>query len=100
MTYLGGVNQIVQDIGTNSLVAFNTVQTTITLKDSQGNPIVGKAILLYSSGAWSTLGITDGAGQLIKEMQPCSYTLRSIVNGVTKDVVQDTGTNPIINFQF
>ncbi|TYP79417.1 stalk domain-containing protein [Paenibacillus methanolicus] len=86
-----------QDTGTDPVVAFQTVNTKVQLKDSEGNPLSGGTASYYATG-WRTFGdIIDGEAS--KELLPGSYTFHADYEGTGKDKLQDTGTDPVVVFQ-
>ncbi|NRF94336.1 hypothetical protein HQN89_25820 [Paenibacillus frigoriresistens] len=58
MTYEGTHNEKVQNIGTDPVVVFQTINVKMQLKDSQGNPING-GIVSYYAGRWRPFGTTN-----------------------------------------
>ncbi|MBN1407519.1 MAG: hypothetical protein JW956_07015, partial [Calditrichaceae bacterium] len=97
MTYEYGSNQKSQDIGSNPIVVFPTVNTIVQLKDSSGVLIDPGTVKYYASG-WRDFGQTSG-GQAEKELLPKNYTFRMISDFGTEQKAQDTGVDPIVIFQ-
>ncbi|UKS28098.1 Ig-like domain-containing protein [Paenibacillus sp. HWE-109] len=97
ITYEGTYKEIVQNTGTDAGVVFQTVKAKVQLKDSLGNPLDSGTVKYYA-GSWRTIGNTIG-GEISKEVLPSSYTFGMTYGGKYKEVVQNTGTDPVIVFQ-
>ncbi|MGG1555927.1 OmpL47-type beta-barrel domain-containing protein [Paenibacillus ferrarius] len=97
ITYEGTYKEIVQNTGTDAVVVFQTVKAKVQLKDSLGNPLDSGAVKYYA-GSWRTLGNTIG-GEISKEVLPSSYTFGLTYGGRYKEIVQNTGTDPVVVFQ-
>ncbi|RIE00977.1 Ig-like domain-containing protein [Cohnella faecalis] len=97
MTYEGTYRELVQNIGANLIVVFQTTNVRVRLRDSTGNPLdVGAA--KYYAGSWRTFGSTSG-GEAGKELLPGSYTFAMTYEGTYRELVQNIGANPIVVFQ-
>src|SRR5207245_650710 len=66
-------------------------------KDSQGN-LMDSGSVKYYAGGWLTIGNTTG-GEISKELLSGSYTFGMTYQGTYKEIVQNTGTSPIVVFQ-
>ncbi|MEK8128335.1 Ig-like domain-containing protein [Paenibacillus filicis] len=97
ITYEGTYKEIVQHTGTDGVVVFQTVKAKVQLKDSLGNPLDSGTVKYYA-GSWRTLGHTTG-GEISKELLPSSYTFGMTYEGKSKEIVQHTGTDPVVVFQ-
>ncbi|MNY61921.1 hypothetical protein D3C86_1986660 [compost metagenome] len=86
-----------QNIGTDPVVVFQTVNVNVQLKDSQGNPLDGGSASYYA-GSWRTFGSTVG-GEIHKELLPGVYTFGMSYGGVYKETVANTSSNLAVNFQ-
>ncbi|MGD8778346.1 MAG: hypothetical protein PVH88_05225 [Ignavibacteria bacterium] len=87
-----------QDLNTDPVVIFQTVNTEVKLNDSQGNPIAEEATVKYYSGGWRDFGITVN-GVAVKELLPNNYTFRMTYAFASKDKKQDLNTDPVIVFE-
>jgi hypothetical protein len=96
MTYESVSNDKAQDISTNSTVAFSTVLCTISVKDSQGQP-VNNVMASYYSGAWRQIGSTVN-GQVTKELLPANLTFRITYGANHQDKTQNLATNSLVEF--
>ncbi len=96
MSY-GGANQDQkQDIGTNSVVVFQTVNAKVQLQDSQGNLLPGGTVQYYASG-WKEFGDVAN-GEVTKELLPREYSFRMSYANISNDKSQDIGTNSTVIF--
>jgi hypothetical protein len=98
LTYGGGTVYKTQDIATDTLVTFSTVEVTVNLLDSNNNGLSGGEVKYYASG-WKDFGTTDGNGQVTKELLPLNYRFRMKYGGGTAYQTQDVGTDPTVTFQ-
>jgi hypothetical protein len=96
MAYATVTNDKVQDVSTNSTVSFSTVLCTVTVKNSQGQPVDGAQVSYYFS-SWLPIGATVG-GQVTKELLPASLTFRETIGSATQNKVQNIGTNALVEF--
>ncbi|WP_409343107.1 OmpL47-type beta-barrel domain-containing protein [Paenibacillus sp. MBLB4367] len=97
ITYEGGIQQKVQQIGTDPVVVFQTVKAIVQLKDSEGNPL-NNGNASYYAGSWRTIGLTAG-GEIGKELLPVSYTFSMTYGGVRKELLNNIATSPTVVFQ-
>ena len=96
MTYAYVSNDKAQDISTNSTVAFSTVLCTITVTNSQSQP-VNNVQASYYSGAWWQIGPTVN-GQVTKELLPANLTFRITYGTSHQDKTQNLATNNVVGF--
>jgi hypothetical protein len=97
MSYAGASVDKKQNIGVDSLVAFQTVNTTAQLKDSQGNLLDGGVVKYYASG-WKDFGAATN-GEVTKELLPLEYSYRMSYAGASVDKKQNIGIDAVVAFQ-
>lgn len=78
-------------------IVFQTVNTTVQLKISSGNPLDGGTVKYYAGG-WMELGTTVG-GTASKELLPGNYTFSMSYLGTNQEKVQNAGSIATIVFQ-
>lgn len=96
MTYDYISNDKQQNIGTDNVVKFSTVLCTISVNNSQNQPVSG-ADIKYYAGAWREIGQTVN-GQITKELLPKNISFRMNYNSVQQDKSQNISTNPLVQF--
>jgi len=93
----GGVNQDKkQNIDSNNVVVFQTINAEVQLKDSQGNLLPGGTVKYYASG-WKDFGQAVN-GSVTKELLPREYTFRMEYEGISNDKGQNISANGILVF--
>ncbi len=96
MQYGGTDKNIVQDLSTNTTITFNTVNTEIQLRDSQGNLLDGGFAKYYANG-WKDFGsATNGIAH--KELLSRAYTFKIQYGGADINHVQNLDTNTTVVF--
>ena len=96
MTYAFASNTKQQDLNSNPTVVFQTVNTTVQLKNSQGS-LMDTGTVQYYSGAWRTFGTTTN-GAVSLELLPNSYQFNMTYAFVTSSKTQDVGSNNAVVF--
>jgi hypothetical protein len=97
MTYAYSSKDKQQDIGADSAVAFQTVNATVQLQNSIGNPMDAGSVQYYA-GAWRDFGTTiNGIAQ--KELLANNYSFRMTYAYASKDKQQDLSVDPVVVFQ-
>jgi hypothetical protein len=96
MNYQHASNTMYQDIRTNSTVVFSTVDTTVELRDSNGN-LLNNGSVQYYSGGWHDLGtLVNGSSHM--ELLPNNYNFRMNYGHASNTKYQDIGTNSTVVF--
>jgi len=96
MMYAFASNNKQQDLNSNTTVVFQTVNTTVQLKNSQGN-LMDTGTVQYYSGAWRTLGTTKN-GAVSLELLPNSYQFSMTYAYVSNNKTQDVGSKNTVTF--
>ncbi|UKS25263.1 hypothetical protein LOZ80_27235 [Paenibacillus sp. HWE-109] len=97
MNYEGTHREKLQNIASDPVVVFQTVNVQLQLKDSQGNPLSGGSANYYA-GSWRSFGVT-GNGETSKELFAGSYTFDMNYEGTHIEKVQNTETNAVVMYQ-
>jgi hypothetical protein len=96
MTYAKASSEKYQDVGTDPDVLFQTVNTRVELRNSQGT-LMDAGLVKYYSGGWWDFGTTSN-GVVSKELLPYNYKFRMTYANGSNEKYQDTGVNPVIVF--
>jgi len=97
MTYAFASNTKAQDLSVNPVVVFQTTNTSVQLKNSQGN-LIDTGTVQYYSGAWRAFGTTTN-GVTTKELLPNSYSFSMTYAFASNNKQQDIGANSTVVFQ-
>ncbi|NMB80484.1 MAG: hypothetical protein GYA14_01565, partial [Ignavibacteria bacterium] len=97
MIYAFASKDKTQDISTNNVVVFQTVNATVQLKNSSGE-FTDQGTVQYYSGAWRDFGITTN-GVATKELLPNNYSFRMTSAFASRDKQQDINSNSTVVFQ-
>ncbi|NQX58074.1 DUF4962 domain-containing protein [Paenibacillus qinlingensis] len=97
MSYEGTRLQLQQNTAESPVVLFQTVNTRLILKDSQGNPLGGGSASYYADG-WRTVGAVV-YGEVSKELLPGTYSFAVSYEGTRMQKQQNTTDDPAIQFQ-
>ena len=93
MEYGGAKQEFYQDLGSNSVVVFQTVPVTVDLLNSSSAPLVGTA-KYYASG-WHTIGDTTASVELL----PLNYKFRIEYGGAKLEKYQNVSGDSNVIFQ-
>jgi hypothetical protein len=96
MTYAYAGKDKQQDLSSNQVVVFQTVNSKVQLQNSQGT-LIDQGIVQYYSGAWRSFGTTVN-GVASKELLPNNYTFRMTHEYVSNDKAQDLSANSTVIF--
>ena len=97
LTYEYASNDKKQDLNNNSIVTFNTVNTTVELRNSENNLITEDASVKYYASGWRDFG-TTASGTVQKELLPNNYSFRMTHEFLSNDKKQDIGVNNIVTY--
>lgn len=97
MGYEGTSMNKEQHIGTNPVIAFQTVNAKVQVKNNLGYPLNGGEIAYYAGG-WKTFG-SNLNGETSKELLPGSYTFALTYEGKITEKVSDISADPTVLFQ-
>ncbi|TYP79306.1 DUF4962 domain-containing protein [Paenibacillus methanolicus] len=97
ITYEGKTIQRTVNTGSQPVVAFQTVQVKVQLKDSSGSPLDGGEVSFYSDN-WRTFGPVSG-GEVVKELLPAAYSFAMKYEGKNVQKEQDVSADAVVAFQ-
>ena len=83
MYYAGASNQKSQDVSTDPIVVFNTINQQVKLQRCDESGVEGGVAKYYASG-WKDFGTTDASGLIEKELLPGDYSVKMTLNGFTE----------------
>jgi PKD repeat protein len=98
VNYAGASLDKSQNISSNPVIVFQTINVTSSLNDSMNNPIISGNVSYYASG-WKDFGNIDTSGTTTKELLPGNYSFRMSYLGATEDLKQNISFNPVVAFQ-
>ena len=97
MTYAYSSNDKKQNIGSDSTVVFQTVNTAVQLKNSQ-DQFIDEGMVKYYAGGWRDFAATVN-GIASKELLPNKYSFRMTYAYASNDKQQNIGDNSTVVFQ-
>ncbi|WP_214626228.1 Ig-like domain-containing protein [Paenibacillus agaridevorans] len=97
MTHEGTYHQFAQHIGNNATVEFQTVNVTVQLKDSLGEPL-SNGLAKYYAGSWRTIGTTVD-GEVHTELLPGTYSFSMTYSNKYTQKAANIALNPIVLFE-
>jgi surface protein len=96
VTYAGKSITKNQDVSVDSNVMFQTVNVSVALESSLGNPLVGEQVE-YIAGGWQQFGLGQTSANM--ELLPTNYGFRLTYAGKTMTINQDVSVNANVIFQ-
>ncbi len=97
MTYASASKDKAQDLDSNAVVVFQTINATVQLQNNMGTPL-DTGTVQYNAGGWKLFGTTTN-GTATKELLPNNYSFRMTYAFANKDKQQDIGINSAVIFQ-
>jgi hypothetical protein len=98
MKHFGATINQSQDVGTNPVVTFQTVNVTVRLEDSNNVGIPNGQARVYTD-KWRWVGSTDASGNTSKELLPKSYTFQMKHFGAAVNKTQNVDVMSTVTFQ-
>ncbi len=103
MVYNGTREQLSNlQVEAGSVVSFQTSLVTVSLADSNGDPLSNGSASYYA-GSWREIGTTDANGEVSVEMLPGSYSFAMVYNGTREQKnsqpINDDGVASAVGFQ-
>jgi hypothetical protein len=97
MTYADAYNDKTQNVGSDPVVVFQSINVSVQLKNSGGS-LIDTGEVKYYAGIWKEFGTTSG-GQVSMELLPYKYKFRMTYAGAYNDKTQNVGVDPVVVFQ-
>jgi hypothetical protein len=96
MTYAFANKDKQQDIGTNPIIVFQTINTIVQLQNSQGISL-DTGTVQYNAGGWKDFGTTTN-GMASKELLANKYNFRMTYAFVNNEKAQNLDSSNTVNF--
>jgi hypothetical protein len=96
MTYAFASNDQSQDIGSNPTIVFQTTNSQVELRNSNGD-LIDEGTVKYYAGGWRDFGTTSG-GIATQELLAKPYNFRMTFAFASNDKNQDISANPVVGF--
>jgi hypothetical protein len=96
ITYNSATVSKAQNIDSNAIVLFQTVNVSVQLKNSLGN-LIDQGVVQCNSGGWKDFGTTSNV-IANKELLPAKYTFRLTYCGSSVNIAQNVDSNATVVF--
>jgi len=102
LTYAGSAIEIVQNVGSNPTVTFQTTLVTVELRDNSNNLMDTGLNVKYRNGSWYTFGSGSTAGGTVgtvtMDLLPKTYRFSLTYAGSAMEIVQNVGITSTVAF--